>query len=308
MTRGGEKGTILTYGRVFYIAKIEDPELATKVVGSAPRSARSAVARDRIRELLTAGDVIRAKYEDGGLVLGVFVIELPSRGALRALALAGFDFVVLDLEHSALGVEGLPVLIAEGQSLNLPTLVRVWSHDPGMIGKVLDMGATGVMVPHVRNRDEAYAIVSAARYSPRGKRGLSPLISYATAAVPQSELGDSVIVLLQIEGVEAIGEAATIAAVDGVDGVFVGPFDLSQSLGQAGVVESQEIVEAAMEVARSCDDGCIVGVYVDDPARSPIWAERGFRLQCVSFDGRILLDGATAVLRTASGVDRKDSE
>lgn len=264
-----------------------------------PNHANGLDPAQRIHQALSAGARLRERYRTG-VVYGAFVIELPTAGALRSLAFAGYDFVVLDLEHSSYDVERLAQLATEAQLLGIPALARVWAHDAGLIGKVLDAGANGIMAAHVETPQQAAAIVSAARYAPVGDRGLAPLVSYAAAPVSQARLGDDVLVLLQIEGAEGLANCADIAAVPGADGVFVGVYDLSQSLGRPGDVEAYEVIEAAEQVARDAKH-VMLGIYVDDPARSAAWTKRGFRLQCISFDARLLMDGARAAMSLAKG-------
>lgn len=254
------------------------------------RSAGNRAAGRLIEEAGAAAE-LRRRYAEG-TVRGTFLIELPAPATLQSLALAGFEFVVIDLEHSPIDLGGLPGLLAEGRALGLPTLVRVWELESGLIGKVLDLGATGVVVPRVGGAEEAATAVRAARYGPSGERGVCPLVRYSDAPIPERDAGTLVIV--QIEGVDAVEHAGEIAAVPGLDGVLIGPYDLSQSLGMAGAVDAPEVLAAAAEVALQVGEEVMLGVYVDDPARSEAWAELGFRIQCVSFDGRMLLEGARA--------------
>jgi 2-keto-3-deoxy-L-rhamnonate aldolase RhmA len=266
------------------------------------RPAPGVAAGTRIHAAVTAGRALRAAYRERS-VLGTFLIELPSPRTIRALALAGFDFVVLDLEHSAYGVETVEGLVAECHVCGLPALVRVCSLDAGMIGKLLDLGANGIMAPHVRNARDAAEVVRAARYAPGGERGVAPLIGHRAAWDLDDDTGSSVIVVVQIEGSDAVAAAGEIAAVPGVDGVFVGPYDLAQSLGEGNGadIESPAVVAASEAVASRCGQSAMLGIYVDDPVRSEAWSRRGFRLQCVGFDGRMLLDGASRVLSQARG-------
>ena len=251
----------------------------------------------RVASALTAGGLLRERYRSG-TVYGSFLIELPTPRAVRALALAGFDFLEIDLEHSPFDVERMSQLASEAQLLGMPAIVRVWTPDRGLIGKVLDAGANGIMVPHVASAAEAAEVVQAARYAPVGSRGIAPLISYAATPFPQTELGNDVLIVVQIEGREGLQACGSIAAVPGVDAVFVGVYDLSQSLGQPGNLTSPEIADALSQVAGVAAD-TMLGIYVDDPALSGTLAQQGFRLQCVSFDGRMLVEGARAMLAAA---------
>ena len=252
----------------------------------------------RTREGLHWGERLREAHKSRSL-LGTFLIELPTLRTVRALALAGFEFVVLDLEHSPFGTETLHALVAECQASGIAPLVRVWTADPGLIGKVLDIGVAGVMVPRVTSAAAAAEVVQAARYNPGGERGMAPLISYSASDGPQSLLGDSPLVIVQLESRQAIDEAAEIMAVAGLDMLFVGPYDLSQALGQPGNVNSDDVHRVADSIAATAPPNMMLGVYVDNPAWSRDWVKRGFRFQCVGFDGRMLLQGARAVLARA---------
>ncbi|MBV8565101.1 MAG: hypothetical protein JO273_06570 [Methylobacteriaceae bacterium] len=262
--------------------------------GEGPHGEASA----RLDEALGLGHAVLDLYKQR-TVLGTFLIELPAKATIKALALAGFDFAILDLEHSSFGVESLPALISEAHLLRLPVLVRVSSHDAGLITKVLDAGANGIMAPHVSTARQAKAIIEAARYAPLGERGLAPLIGFAELPRPQVAVDPDILVVVQIEGSEGVANCAEIAAVPGVSGLFVGPYDLSQALGIPGDVENPRVAEAAAQVADRAGAAGMLGVYVHDPRRSAVWAQRGFRLQCVSFDSRMLLAGAREAVANA---------
>ena len=250
----------------------------------------------RASESLSRGEQLRARMKEG-LALGTFLIELPTPGALTAIALAGFDFVVLDMEHSSLDFTALESLIVASNAAGLITLVRPWSSAPGLIGKVLDCGAHGVMAPHVDTVERARDVVAQARFAPRGRRGFSPLSKFDALAAPLQSLSDTTIVVVQIEGRDGLSRVQDIAKVEGVDAVFIGPYDLSLSLKvQPG---SAQVFEAAASMASSVPPEVYMGLYIDDASTCGQWAQRRFALQCVSFDGRMLADAARAVAQRA---------
>jgi 2-keto-3-deoxy-L-rhamnonate aldolase RhmA len=254
------------------------------------------VAASRLADSLRLGNALRRKTA-AGFALGTFVIEYPVPATLHALAMAGFDFVVIDMEHSSVDFAGLEGLIAAGQAAGLAILVRPWGEDAGLIGKTLDLGANGVMVPHVESAERARAIVEQARFAPLGGRGFSPLARYDCLREPLRELNEATFVVVQIEGRQGIANVAGIAATDGIDGVFVGPYDLALSLG---VPPGSEAVFAAAErLAAHVPSQRVVGIYIDDPTTCAAWATRRFALQCVSFDGRMLAGGARAIATSA---------
>jgi len=252
----------------------------------------------RLAESLLRGNALRTKVA-AGWALGTFLIELPTAASLTAIAQAGFDFVVLDMEHSAIGFTGLETLITAAHAAGIAVLVRTWGEDTGLIGKVLDMGANGIMAPHVDSPERARDIVEQARFKPLGSRGFSPLMKFECLSEPLSMLGSATYVVVQVEGKTALGRAAEIAAVPGIDAIFVGPYDLALSLGVPP--GSDEVFRAAETLAAAVPAPLALGIYVDDPATCGDWAARRFALQCVSFDGRMLSDGARRVAEQARG-------
>jgi 2-keto-3-deoxy-L-rhamnonate aldolase RhmA len=252
----------------------------------------------KVAESLSRGNRLRQLVRKG-LAVGTFVIELPCSATLDVLSIAGFDFVVLDLEHSGIGMDRLETLICAGRAAGLVVLVRTPGEDLTVIGKVLDMGAHGIMAPHVDSPEHALEVVQAARFSPAGCRGFSPLSKFDAIQSPLETLGSATYVIVQIEGTKALGNVDQIAQTPGIDAVFVGPYDLSLSLGvDPG---SPEIQESARQVADLVPDHVGLGIYVDDPAESKAWAASGFVLQCVSFDGRMLANYAKQVVRKSRG-------
>jgi len=251
---------------------------------------------DRISASLTRGADLRRKTATGW-ALGTFVIEYPVPATLSALALAGFDFVVVDMEHSPVDFSTLETLIAAGQAAGLAMLVRPWGAEVGLIGKVLDMGANGIMAPRVESPELARAIVEQARFAPLGSRGFAPLSKYDSLSEPLQALDDSTYLVVQIEGRQAIEKITEIAAIPGIDAVFVGPYDLALSLGVPP--GSAQVIAAAARLADAVPRGLALGIYIDDSAKCAEWAARRFALQCVSFDGRMLSNGARSVVTQA---------
>lgn len=250
----------------------------------------------RIAENLTRGASLRRKAASGW-ALGTFLIEFPAPGIMSSLALAGFDFVVLDMEHSSTGFQRLESLITAGHAAGLATLVRTWGNETGLIGKVLDMGAHGIMAAHIDSPESARDIVAQARFGPAGQRGFSPISPFDALRHPLEELSDATYVICQIEGASALKRAGEIGRVPGVDAIFVGPYDLALSMGVPP--GSEAVFQAAERIASEVPADRALGLYVDDPARCGEWASRRFAVQCVSFDGRMFANGARQVADTA---------
>lgn len=254
----------------------------------------------RLDRVVSAGAHLRRIYAER-TVLGTFLIELPTPRTVRAIALAGFDFVVIDLEHSPFGFSEIPALVAEANATGLVALIRPWTIEPGLIGKLLDSGAHGILAPKVDSVSAAELLVRSCRYLRGGERGVCPVITYEALEDPQQTIDRDTLVFAQIEGRDGLNAVGSIAGVPGLDGLFVGPYDLSQSLEGRTAVDGDAVAAAAKQVRSSAQPGQMLGVYVHDPTKSPIWSDRGFRFQCISLDGRMLLDGArSAVALTRS--------
>jgi 2-keto-3-deoxy-L-rhamnonate aldolase RhmA len=252
---------------------------------------------DILSKGLQAGLELRRKVR-AGRTLGTFLIELPCPATLSILALAGFDFVVLDMEHSGVDFTRLESLIHAGHAAGLALLVRTWGNDVGLIGKALDLGANGILAPHVESAAHARAIVDQARFAPRGRRGFSPLTKYDALNQPFKCLDAATYVVVQIEGRAALDSIHDIAGVPGIDAVFIGPYDLALSLNvEPG---SDEVYAAADRVAGVVPGDITLGIYIDDPNHCRDWTKRRFVLQCVSFDGRMLANGARAIAQRAN--------
>lgn len=249
------------------------------------------------RSLLLGADL--RKKVGSGWALGTFVIDIPDPAVITAIALAGFDFAVLDMEHSPLGFGGLDALLNAGRAADIPVLVRPWGQDTGLIGKILDMGAHGIMAPRVGTPERAREVVEQARFAPLGKRGFSPLTRFDGIEWPLETLDASTYVVVQIEGRDALERVGEIAAVKGIDAIFVGPYDLALSLDVPP--GSDAVFAAAERIVGEVPERLGVGIYVDDPATAGAWVERGFSLQCASFDGRMLASGARSVVDAARG-------
>ena len=181
-------------------------------------------------------------------------------------AACGYDAVYVDLEHTSTSLETAAMLCASAAGAGISALVRVPSHDSSVIARVLDNGATGVIVPHVNSAMEARAVVDAARFPPTGHRSISgpnAVSGYATR--PATELTDLLerrtVVAVMIETPEAVEACESIAAVRGVDMILLGPSDLTAEMGIHGDYENAHFHRAVDSVAAACrNHGVALGV------------------------------------------------
>ena len=231
----------------------------------------------------------------GEELLGTF-LDLGSALAAEITAGAGFDWLVVDLEHGAGGREAT---LAQLQAARVPVLVRVPSAHSEETGWVLDHGAAGVIVPRVQGIREAARAGAATRYA--GSRGLDPG-SRATGFGRDAGYGERAdeerVLLVQIETRGALDDADEIAALPAVDALFVGPYDLGVALGVTPGAATPEVQEAAGRVAAAARaHGKAAAVFLGDPALAPTYRELGFTLISAGFTGPLLAGATDAILR-----------
>lgn len=234
---------------------------------------------------------LKRKIGAGKPTLGLFV-RTPSHHVVEILGGTGLDLIVLDAEHAPFGRAELDVCLMAARAAGLPALVRVPDDAAATILNVLDLGAAGIMVPHVDSAEKARRIVEATRYE-RGTRGFSA--SHRAAgfgASPHAEYrmrsDRSVMVIPQIENRAGMNSAAAIAAVDGVDALFIGPADLAVALGADSSVSPavENAVETVAEAVRAASRPVGLAVASLDSAERPIAA--GITLLIVSTEQALL--------------------
>lgn len=207
-------------------------------------------------------DALRAD----GLVLCLALMNSRTPDVPAIAAASGYDAVYVDLEHTSTSLETAAMLCASAIGAGISALVRVPSQDPSLIARVLDNGATGIIVPHVSSAAEAQAVVNAARFPPIGHRSISgPNALSGFAARPATELTEVLeertVVAVMVETPEAVRDADAIAAVTGVDMVLIGPSDLTAEMGIHGQYENDRFHDAVDSVAAACrTHGVALGV------------------------------------------------
>ena len=226
-------------------------------------------------------------------------LSIPSPTVAEVLAGTGADFVVVDTEHTAASVETVEhaVRAVEAAPGDTVALVRAAWNDPVRIKRLLDTGAAGVIAPQVETAAETASFVDATRYPPAGDRGLAAgrASDYGASLDDYYETaGDRLATVVQVESARAVENVDEITAVDGLDAVFVGPADLSASLGVFGEYDAPAF-EAAVETVLA-DSAVPVGTLATEPDRVADWAARGFDFQAVAADVTALQRGVAASL------------
>lgn len=234
-----------------------------------------------------------------GGTLGTW-IKLSSPESVEIMAYAGFDFVVIDLEHTTLDLGAASTHIALARALGVDPLVRVPDHGFSVIQRVLDAGAAGVVVPHVDTVEQARAVVRATCFPPRGVRGSGGTSRAGRwGLLPRADyLGygnDQVLCVVQLESDVAIENAAEILAIEGIGAAFVGTADLSMSMGvAAGSDEVEGLVASALEAAAAAHVPIGTACASADQARRAL--ARGYDYVVVSNDTSILASGGRAIV------------
>ncbi len=229
-------------------------------------------------------------------------ISLSSPYAAEAIAGAGFDWAVLDMEHSP---NELSIVMGQLQAFSsFPTtaLVRPDWNDTVKVKRLLDIGAQGLVFPMVQSVEEAQRAVAAVRYPPRGVRG----VSNSTRANNFGRVSDyfqrveaETAVIVQVETRAAVALAAQMGAVDGVDGVFFGPADIGADLGHLGQPMHPEVWDLILPVARDLiAKGIRVGTLVSDPAFARNLLSEGFSFVACGMDSSLLARSADSLLAT----------
>lgn len=224
------------------------------------------------------------------LKVGHFIVEFATPGIGHLLKNAGCDFVLFDCEHSGFHNETIKNVIRYFEAARLPAIVRVPSREYHHIARALDMGAEGLMTPLVGTAAEAESIVQAVKYGPRGSRGVGLGLAhdnYSGGDVMEklAAANERTTLFVQIETAEGVENAEAIAAVDGVDCLWVGHFDLSTSLGVPGQFGSDEFTGAVRRVhAAARKHGKAFGRLVPDVKTGVQLFADGFDFICYSGD------------------------
>ena len=215
---------------------------------------------------------------------------------------AGFDFICVDLQHSFVSMSQLSPLLDALHKAGSPAVVRVPWNTPDLIMRSLDLGAEAIIVPLVNNAEEARSAANACRYAPAGNRSWGPIWRNVRASVPQAPEGDATATcLVMIETAEGLANVDAILAVDGVDGIYIGPNDLSLSIGleRKGYLESDKLRETILHViARGRAAGKIVGIDCGGPEQAHYWRDQAVSFVISANDSDLIAQAASAMAKS----------
>jgi 2-dehydro-3-deoxyglucarate aldolase/4-hydroxy-2-oxoheptanedioate aldolase len=238
--------------------------------------------------------------KNGELLLGT-VLTLPSPETAELLSKAGFDWLFVDMEHTALGVKDVQrILQTVGEKF--PCLVRVPFLDEVWIKKVLETGPAGIIVPHVNTTEEAEKMIRWSKYPPEGTRsvGISRAQGYGLNLEEyMSKANQSLILVSQVEHIEAVKNLEAFSKISGLNAVFVGPYDLSGSVGKLGKVEDPEVHGLIQDVQANCSKaGMVTGIFGKDAEAVKPYIEIGYSLVAVGTDTSYLIKSVQDTLQS----------
>jgi 2-keto-3-deoxy-L-rhamnonate aldolase RhmA len=238
-----------------------------------------------------------ARLRAGETLLGS-IITLPSPDVAELFSRVGFDWLFIDTEHAP-----LDPLAAQGllQAASCPCLVRVPAGEEAVIKKALDIGAAGVVVPQVNDADQAERVVRYCRYPPRGSRGVGIVRAQGYGLDFQQYVdgaNDSIVVMLQIEHIDAVNNIESIVRVPGVDALMIGPYDLSGTMGRLGQVNHPEVEQAMETVRRACAAaGMKLGVFAASAEGMRPYIAKGYTLPIAGMDMMLLAAAAKGMVQ-----------
>jgi len=211
------------------------------------------------------------------------LVRIPRAEIIEILAISGFDFVVVDLEHGSIQPNEIYPMILAAECHDVRLIARIPNLEESYFKWLLDLGIGGLQLPHIKTAKDAEKAVSFSRFAPDGERGLCRFVRAAEFSnIPKEQYikdaNQKSLLVLQIEGKEGIKNINEIASVPGVDVIFIGPYDLSQSLGLTGQIWHERVVHEISKAIEKCSSlGVAVGIFTDTPEGIKHWTSLGVK-------------------------------
>ena len=240
----------------------------------------------------------RARLKNGDVLIGT-LITMPVPEVAEIMIEVGFDWLFVDTEHAPFNAkDALKILQTAGD--RCPCAVRIPANNEVWIKKALDIGADGIIAPQLNSADEAERIVRLCKYPPRGTRsvGIGRAHKYGLGFKEYvTKANEEVAVILQAENTNALKNISEIVRVPGIDAIFIGPYDLSASMGKMGNLTDPDVRSAIATIAECCRKaGRSVGIFVDRAETAAAFIRQGFTLIAISTDGLYMALGAKKTL------------
>lgn len=240
----------------------------------------------------------KARLRADQALIGTMFLEVASPGTPRMIQQAGYDFVIFDTEHSWYGIETIAGLIRSARDIGLLVLVRAPAFQGHWPARYLDLGADGLVCPHVDTGEQAADIIRQTKYPPVGERGMANAVAHDEyRARPMTEFttaaNEDILIVVQIETAAGLRNRDSILATPGVDAVFIGPNDLSLSMGYPGQLDHPQVVQAMADILASAREyGVAPGLHGFSVDKTLQWLDRGARFVCHRADISLIIEGS----------------
>lgn len=241
---------------------------------------------------------VKKALKAGGTVIGCQVAEVRSPNICQMYATAGFDFIFIDMEHGGFNMETVADFITASKGAGIVPVVRVPALEEHFIGRLLDSGTCGLMVPHIHTSEQVERVIKYSKYRPLGDRGLAPFRAHTDfSKVDVSEFirqaNENTMIVLMVEDDEAIENIDDLVSLDSVDVIFMGTMDLSQSLNIPGQVRHPEILKRIDRVIEACEKN---GVAFGMPISDTDWYQPEMRFLFAASDVDLIVNGGAKVV------------
>jgi 4-hydroxy-2-oxoheptanedioate aldolase len=247
-------------------------------------------------------NTLRTTLETGGTAFNGW-LHIPSTWSAEVMANVGWDSLTVDMQHGMMGLETTIQMLQAISTTPTTPIVRVNWNEPGVIMKVLDAGAYGVICPMVNTRQQCEAFVGAVRYPPQGYRSLGPTRARVYAGPDYADhANDTLLAFAMVETAEAMDNLNAIAATPGLNGIFVGAGDLRLSVfGEVGLDgKTDEFQSVLQRIVAACHDNDIIpGIFTASPHYAQAMQDIGFRFITVKTDTMILSEGASNLIQAS---------
>jgi 4-hydroxy-2-oxoheptanedioate aldolase len=246
---------------------------------------------------------VKKALKEGKFCFGTMVSSYRSPQIAQILAACGWDYFIMDTEHSIFDYETLADIMTVARTEEIVPLIRVTANIYPLLARALDVGAMGVICPRVQTPEDVRLIIDSCKYPPIGQRGLSmSAIHHAFRGSTQKEYVEwanaNTLVIIQPETQLALDNIEKLVSIPGVDGVMIGPNDLSLSFGISGELKHPKMVAAYEQIIAACrKHGVAAGVHLMDLEWAKEWAGKGMRFLTYLSDVRFMMDGAKGANR-----------
>ncbi|MFI3304545.1 MAG: aldolase/citrate lyase family protein [Rikenellaceae bacterium] len=244
---------------------------------------------------------IKEKMAEGTAVVGPFV-KMTDACLIEQAALAGFDFCIIDMEHGPINLESALNLVRAAELHGMSPIIRTTDASHESLLRALDIGAHGVEVPQVNSKSSAASVVDGCKFFPEGSRGVCRYTRAAEytnidKAAHFAGSNANTMVIVHIEGLEGVNNLAEILEVKGLDVIFLGPYDLSQSCGVPGDIQNPIVIEKMKQaVAMASAKGVKVGTFVESAENAKFWRELGVSYLAYSVDCGIYYNACKSIV------------